>query len=195
MFTIRGQLVSFFTRDDLHRPWRPLPSCYLRERHEKNLLLAAGVSVLSLSAQAEQFWADNSFSLLYGDNYKMVPAGESTKATVMTLEHVSGHSWGGMFFFIDRVNSGEGAYDETYGELSPSISLAKFDGFVKGINAAFTYEVQQPAMPKVRALSVRITYLAGVGRGSGHSGADYFSATVYRSKNNNQVLIPFTTTS
>ena len=151
---------------------------------KKNLLLAAGVSVLSLSAQAEQFWADNSFSLLYGDNYKMVPAGESTKATVLTLEHVSGHSWGGMFFFIDRVNSGEGAYDETYGELSPSISLAKFDGFVKGINAAFTYEFSTSYTEGQGSFS-QDNYLAGVGVDLAIPGADYFSATVYRSKNNN----------
>ncbi|QQD25117.1 hypothetical protein GJQ55_11815 [Venatoribacter cucullus] len=154
---------------------------------KKNLLLAAGVSVLSLSAQAEQFWADNSFSLLYGDNYKMVPAGENTRATVMTLEHVSGHSWGGMFFFIDRVNSGEGAYDETYGELSPSISLAKFDGFVKGINAAFTYEFSSSttstASYPYNTFS-QDNYLAGVGVDLAIPGADYFSATVYRSKNN-----------
>src|SRR5690606_28903282 len=151
---------------------------------KKNLLLAAGVSVLSLSAQAEQFWADNSFSLLYGDNYKMVPEGESTKATVMTLEHVSGHSWGGMFFFIDRVNSGEGAYDETYGELSPSISLAKFDGFVKGINAAFTYEFSTSYTEGQGSFS-QDNYLAGVGVDLAIPGMDYFSATVYRSQNNN----------
>ena len=155
---------------------------------KKNLLLAAGVSVLSLSAQAEQFWADNSFSLLYGDNYKMVPEGESTKATVMTLEHVSGHSWGGMFFFIDRVNSGEGAYDETYGELSPSISLAKFDGFVKGINAAFTYEFstsKTETAPFTFDTFSQDNYLVGVGVDLAIPGMDYFSATVYRSQNNN----------
>lgn len=105
----------------------------------------------------------------------------------MTLEHVSGHSWGGMFFFIDRVNSGEGAYDETYGELSPSISLAKFDGFVKGINAAFTYEFSSSTTADVPApfnAFSQDNYLAGVGVDLAIPGMDYFSATVYRSKNN-----------
>ena len=155
---------------------------------KKALLTLAGSSVLAMSAQAEQFWADNSFSLLYGEDYKMVPVGENTRATVMTLEHVSGHSWGGMFFFIDRVNSGEGAYDETYGEVSPTFSLAKFDGFVKGVNAAFTYEFSSSTTSTAPApfnTFSQDNYLAGVGVDLAIPGMDYFSATVYRAQNNN----------
>src|SRR5690606_14346284 len=79
------------------------------------------------------------------------------------------------------------AYDETYGELSPSISLAKFDGFVKGINAAFTYEFSSSTTetaPFTFAGFSQDNYLAGVGVDLAIPGADYFSATVYRSKNN-----------
>lgn len=148
-------------------------------------LLLLSASVLTLPAQAEQYWADNSFSLLYGDDYKMVPANDDTRATVLTLEHVSGHSWGGMFFFIDRVNAGEGAYDETYGEVSPSISLAKWDGFVKGVNAAFTYEFSSSTDKASNGYFSQDNYLAGVGVDLAIPGMDYFSATVYRSQNNN----------
>jgi nucleoside-specific outer membrane channel protein Tsx len=102
---------------------------------KKTLLTLAAVSTLSMSAQAEQLWADNSVSVLYGSDYEF-NVDEDT--TTLTLEHVSGHSWGGLFYFVDRHNGGD--YKETYGEFSPTFNLTKMEGMVTGINLAYTYE-------------------------------------------------------
>ena len=101
---------------------------------KKTLLTLAGATLLSMSAQAEQFWADNSISVLQGSDYEFT----DTKVTTTTLEHVSGHSWGGVFLFVDRHNSTN--HNETYAEVSPKFTLVKMDGIVSSINAAFTYE-------------------------------------------------------
>ena len=49
--------------------------------------------------QAETYFTDTSVSVLYGSDYELVEDGELTTAT---LEHVSAHDWGGVFFFVDR---------------------------------------------------------------------------------------------
>lgn len=102
---------------------------------KKTLLALAGASLLSASVQAEQFWADTSLSLLYGSDYEFL---EDEDLTTLTLEHVSGHSWGGLFLFVDR-HAGAG-FSETYGEISPTFTLAKMDGMVSAVNLAYTYE-------------------------------------------------------
>jgi nucleoside-specific outer membrane channel protein Tsx len=102
---------------------------------KKTLLTLAVASALSVSAQAEQFWADNSVSYLYGSSYE--GTADDTYSTV-TLEHASGHSWGGLFYFVDIDKSG--AVDNTYSEFSPTYTLAKMDGFVTSVSAAYTME-------------------------------------------------------
>jgi hypothetical protein len=75
-------------------------------------------------------------TVLYGSDYDF---NKDVNTTTLTLEHVSGHSWGKLFYFIDRHNGW--AFSKTYAEFSPTYSLAKMDdGFISGINAAFTYE-------------------------------------------------------
>lgn len=147
---------------------------------KKTLLTLAGASVLSMSAQAEQFWADNSVSLLYGEDYGLVP--EET-LTTMTLEHVSGHSWGGLFFFVDRhVGEDDDAgtqFKETYGEFSPKFTLVKMDGFVQAVNAAFTYEFGSTS----GATGQQDNYLYGVGVDLAVPGLNYFGATYYYADN------------
>jgi len=155
---------------------------------KKTLLTLAGASVLSMSAQAEQFWADNSVSLLQGSDYKMVDSAEETATlTTMTLEHVSGHSWGGLFFFIDRhvgekVTGFDGVskvdYKETYGEFSPKFTLVKMDGFVQAVNAAFTYEFGSTS----KGVNMD-NYLYGVGVDLAVPGLNYFGATYYYADN------------
>ena len=149
---------------------------------KKTLLTLASASVLSMSAQAEQFWADNSVSVLYGEEYALVP--EDT-LTTMTLEHVSGHSWGGLFFFVDRhvgeddPNNGNNQFKETYGEFSPKFDLMKMDGFVKGVNAAFTYEFGSTSS----ANGQQDNYLYGVGVDLAVPGLNYFGATYFYADN------------
>jgi len=154
---------------------------------KKTLLTLAGATVLSMSAQAEQFWADNSISVLQGSDYEFT----DTKVTTTTLEHVSGHSWGGVFLFVDRHNSAN--HNETYAEVSPKFTLAKMDGFVSSINAAFTYEYG--AIDNQFFSASFDNYLYGVGADLKIPGLNFASATFYRAFNeaddDNQITLTY----
>jgi nucleoside-specific outer membrane channel protein Tsx len=108
---------------------------------KKTLLTLAAVTAFSMSAQAEQFWADNSISYLNGSSYIepfFADATTDVSYSTITIEHVSGHSWGGLFYFVD-MHSGDG-FDDTYVELSPKYTLAKMEGTVTAVNALYTLE-------------------------------------------------------
>ena len=139
---------------------------------KKSLLTLAVASALSVSAQAEQFWADNSLSVLYGSDYEF-NVDEDT--TTMTLEHVSGHSWGGLFYFVDRHNGG--GYNETYGELSPKFTLSKMDGVISGVNVVYTYEFGQNPFGGFD------NHLIGAGVDLKAPNMDYLSVNLYRALN------------
>lgn len=145
---------------------------------KKSLLTLAAVSALSVSAQAEQFWADNSVSVLYGSDYEFNKdaSDDGVATTTMTFEHVSGHSWGGLFFFMDRHNGGD--FSETYSEFSPTYNLAKMDGFVSGVNAAFTYE--STSASNGQHLD---NFLFGLGADLKVPGLDFANATVFYADN------------
>mgnify|MGYP000349315018 FL=1 len=143
---------------------------------KKTLLTLAGATLLSMSAQAEQFWADNSISVLNGSNYTNAFSGADEEFTTMTLEHVSGHSWGGVFLFMDRHN---GDATETYIEVSPKATLAKLDGVVSNINVAMTYENGSSQFANFD------NYLYGVGADLKIPGMNFASATLYRAFNDN----------
>ncbi len=105
------------------------------------LVAIAALGAMS-SAQAKVLFTDTSISALYGTDYELVP--QETLTTV-TLEHASTHTWGGVFFFVDRHQGKENAagkeFKETYGELAPKLKLAKFDNsFIKQVNLAGQYE-------------------------------------------------------
>ncbi|WP_420589407.1 hypothetical protein [Bacterioplanoides sp.] len=153
---------------------------------KKQLLTAAVIAAASAGVSAEQFWADNSFSALYGNQYTMTPDNTSTdnELTTLTLEHVSGHSWGGVFFFVDR-HVGEDEFRETYGEVSPKFTLTSFeDSIVKNINAAFTYEFGTSAKGGANAFS-QDNYLYGIGADLAIPGMDFASVTYYYAQRNN----------
>lgn len=141
---------------------------------KKTLLTLVAASALSVSAQAEQFWADNSVSVLYGSDYEF---NKDVDTTTFTFEHASGHSWGGLFFFMDRHNGG--TFSETYSEFSPTYNIAKMDGFVTGINAAFTYE-----STTVRGGQNLDNFLVGVGADLKVPGLNFANATVFYADNN-----------
>lgn len=150
-------------------------------------LAAALTPMLAAPAAAEQYWIDNSFSFLYGGNYKMVPAGRDSEARTLTIEHASGHSWGKLFMFIDRIQETDGDYRETYGEVSPTVYLKQFDtGLVKSINAAFMYEFGSSTTkaPNPDKFS-QDNYLAGVSLSLNIPGMDFFDAGIYHAWNNN----------
>ena len=120
----------------------------LKFKSIKKPLTCALVAIAALgamsSSQAKQLFGGTSISALYGTDYELVP--EET-LTTMTLEHASTHTWGGVFFFVDRhqgkedPNNGGREFKETYGELAPKLKLATFDNsFIKQVNLAGQYE-------------------------------------------------------
>jgi nucleoside-specific outer membrane channel protein Tsx len=95
----------------------------------KKLALSAAVAAASISgaAQAEMFWSDNSISYLQGSNYKLPLSEDDGKSDesryVVTIEHASGHSWGDVFFFMDRSQSLDGTEEsEIYSEVGARLS-------------------------------------------------------------------------
>ena len=105
------------------------------------LVAIAALGAMS-SSQAKMLFGDTSISALYGTDYELVP---DETLTTMTLEHASTHTWGGVFFFVDRHQGKENAsgkeFKETYGELAPKLKLATFDNsFIKQVNLAGQYE-------------------------------------------------------
>ncbi len=143
---------------------------------KKILLTLLAATTLSMSAQAEQLWADNSISILNGASYMEPFAGgavdDEYSYTTLTLEHASGHSWGGLFYFVDR-HSGEG-FNDTYIEFSPTYNLTKMDGMVTGVNAAFTLESGASGFDN---------YLFGVGVDLKVPSMNYVSVTFFRALN------------
>ncbi len=146
---------------------------------KKTLLTLAVASALSVSAQAEQFWSDNSLSVLQGSDYEFNKDNKESNLTTMTLEHVSGHSWGNVFAFVDRHVAGD--FQETYAEITPSFTLAKMDGVVSSVNAVITYE---SGSTKGAGFDVsQDNYLYGVGTDLKIPGMDFAGATLYYAAN------------
>jgi nucleoside-specific outer membrane channel protein Tsx len=145
---------------------------------KKTLLTMASAALLSTSVQAEQYWADNSVSILNGSSYIEPFANggapdpdNEISYTTLTLEHVSGHSWGGLFYFVDR-HSGEG-FTDTYIEFSPTYTLAKMDGAVSSVSAAYTLE----------SGGGFDNHLFGASVGLSVPGMDYLNVNLYRAIN------------
>ena len=135
------------------------------------------------SANAKMLFGDTSITGLYGSDYELVPD-ETLK--VMTLAHASTHTWGGVFFFVDRLQGEENAagkdFRETYGELAPKYKLAKFDNsFIKQVNLAGQYEFGSNS----NGFS-QDNYLVGIGADLNIpiDGMKYASASVYHAFNN-----------
>lgn len=90
----------------------------------------------SATAIGETIWKDFRITYLQGNNYLV----GDNKREIWTFEHASKSTWGDTFLFIDRTNSSEqGA--STYGEFSPRIKVANFDGFIKALYIAPSVEM------------------------------------------------------
>lgn len=138
----------------------------------KALSFSAVAAAVSAPAQAEQFWADNSATVLYGSGYELM-----ADATTLTIEHVSGHSWGDAFFFVDHHQAEDG-FSETYAELSPRFKLKELNmGVVTNVYAAYTYEFNN------HSFGGQNNHLMGVGVDLKVPGAAFFQANVYRADN------------
>ncbi|MES1964303.1 DUF5020 family protein [Psychrobacter sp. AH5] len=147
--------------------------------------LVATLSLAAISnAQAKVLFSDTSVSLLYGEDYELAKDGE---LTTLTLEHASTHTWGGVFFFVDRL---QGASDneksrakDIYGELAPKFKVATFDdSFIKQVNFATQYEFGSNSSGFSQD-----NYMIGVGADLDVPipGMKYASASLYHVFNNN----------
>ncbi|GLQ32563.1 outer membrane protein OmpK [Litoribrevibacter albus] len=156
----------------------------------KTLPLAAAIaagSMMAANAQAEMFWSDNSITLLYGSDYEIT----DEDMTTITLEHVSGHNWGDVFLFVDRHNGSNNEYKETYGEISPRISIGNLVGSklefgpVTDVFLAGTYEFGTAEDNSGFSFS-QDNYLYGIGLDWNLPGFKFFQTNFYYA-NNEQV--------
>ena len=138
---------------------------------KKTLLTLAAASALSVSAQAEQFWADNSVSVLHGTGYHALFGDDDQEFTTVTLEHVSGHSWGGLFYFMDHHAGTDN--NSTYFEISPKYTVAKMEGAVSAVNLAYTMESGGDTT----------NHLFGLGADLKIPGMDFSSVTFFQAYN------------
>lgn len=151
-------------------------------------LSTALLAVISLGAvsnsHAKVLFSDTSLSVLYGDDYELVEDGE---LTTITLEHASAHTWGGIFFFVDRhqgaKDSDNNKFKETYGEFAPKFKLQTFDdSFIKQVNLAAQYEFGSNSTGFSQD-----NYLVGVGADLNVPipGMKYASASLFHAFNDN----------
>ncbi|WP_221796596.1 DUF5020 family protein [Oceanobacter mangrovi] len=151
------------------------------------LALAVAAAAIVPAAHAERYFADNSISVLMGGDFKIESEdwpqnNDDHGLTTYTVEHVSGYSWGGLFFFMDR-DQGDDNFTASYSEFSPKFFLTKFDNsIIKNINLAFTVESGSNSSGFSQD-----NYLFGIGADLAIPGMNYASATVYRAKNDNDV--------
>ncbi len=169
-------------------PTQATKSSFKRNFSISKPTIAALVATLILtsmsSAQAKMLFTDTSLTGLYGNDYELAKDGE---LTTLTLEHASTHTWGGVFFFVDRL---QGASDDEksrakdiYGELAPKFKVATFDNsFVKQVNFATQYEFGSNSSGFSQD-----NYLVGVGVDLNVPipNMKYASASLYHAFNNN----------
>ncbi len=145
---------------------------------KKIILTLIGTITLSMSVQAEQFWADNSISLLTGSMYAepndFSDLDKEYSYSTVTLEHVSGHSWGGLFYFVDHHSGSDNT--SSYIEISPNYCLKKMEGMVSSVNLAYTLETGGPTD----------NHLFGAGVDLKVPGMDYLGVTFYRAMNDGE---------
>ena len=161
-------------------------------------LVVAAASFTTFNVNAEMFWSDNSISLLKNTSEYEVNTHEDV--TTITLEHASGHNWGDLFFFADRLDykedSSNVAAKETYSELAPRLSLSyAFDskmefGFISDVFLATTWEHStfdsKPIVFPGGSIDIDNSfdnYLVGVGANLTVPGFAYFNVNVYQANN------------
>lgn len=152
-------------------------------------VMLAGASLMTFNAQAEMFWSDNSISVL--KNTSEYEINKQEDVVTVTLEHASGHNWGDLFFFADRLDYKEGGSyseaQETYSELSPRLSLSyatgsKMEfGIISDVFIATTWEHDSFTSPGFN--NSFDNYLVGVGVDLKLPGFAFFNANLYQANN------------
>ena len=173
------------------------------------LLLGVAALLVALTppppASAKVIWQDFSLSLLAGSNYdkQKLSSGIQTQSThrnVVTLEHASGHTWGGTFLFVDRLMSRDSDYpnDAMYGEFSINPTMTKPGGFVKEVYAATQWEFGSGDNGRPNPIGTNSSnatdgnsfnnFLLGVGMNLAVPKASFFNVVFYRRFNDDQIL-------
>jgi nucleoside-specific outer membrane channel protein Tsx len=126
-------------------------------------------------------WQDNSLTYLFGDKYKLDPAGQQT----LTFEHASGWAFGDLFIFTDGIyfngdRDSKGNRASFYGEVAPRLSAGKILDkdlsvlFIKDWLLAGCYEFGENSDENV---------LIGAGVDLDIPGFDFFQLNLYRRYN------------
>jgi len=134
-------------------------------------LIVLCILLSSHTLVAEQLWSNNSLTLLHGNDYKV----GDNKKTVFTGEHASGHTWGDVFAFVDRLRHHNDSKHETYGEFGASYTLFKPQhDFIKETYLAGQWEFASQSSNQTN------NYLAGVGMNLNVPGTKFFKVNLYR---------------
>ncbi len=75
-------------------------------------------------------WSSTEVQVLHGRHFHEPGNLAATGKTTLTLSHASGHAWGGLFLFVDRLrsDSSDARAEEFYGEAYLNPSLGKLLG-------------------------------------------------------------------
>ncbi|MCU7837650.1 MAG: hypothetical protein KZQ83_20720 [gamma proteobacterium symbiont of Taylorina sp.] len=145
-----------------------------------SLVFAVLLFGLSGGVSADPVWQSNSAFLLHGSGYEV----DTDEQSTLTLEHVSGWSFGDLFAFVDLTQyHGSDQGDGVYGEFSPRLSLGKISekdlsiGFIKDILLASTFEFGKGDVE---------SFLIGPGFDLALPGFNYFQLNIFHrfTKNN-----------
>lgn len=89
----------------------------------KQLGLATALMSATALVQAKPVWQDFSVTGLYGENYEVVDAQQTT----LTVEYAAKLKNADVFFFMDHLRGGDDQ-KSTYFELAPRLSLGEISG-------------------------------------------------------------------
>ena len=130
------------------------------------------LALFSFTSLADTYWNGFSVSYLSGSDYQVGPS----ERKLVTLEYVSGESWGDQFFFIDRTLSPSDSIS-SYFEWSPRFKVVDFgkESFFQHLSIATTLE-SGPGFNNI---------LLGVGTNLAVPGFNYLGLNLYRAKNDN----------
>ncbi|TKB58722.1 outer membrane protein OmpK [Ferrimonas aestuarii] len=143
-------------------------------------LSLAALALLPTFANAEIYWTDQSLSLLYGDNFEVDPAEQTT----LTFETAGGWSYGDWFAFYDHVVFRDAQPNEletaNYAEIGTRFSAGKIFGKdlslgpITDVSLALQYETGDAAAE---------TFLYGVGTDWKVPGFTFLSVNLYKRSN------------
>lgn len=154
-----------------------------------SILTSCIIILTSFSTVGETLWTSNSISYL--KNLSDFEVLTNDKINVFTFEHASGHNWGDVFVFADRIDaskdSNNPAHKETYGEFNARLSLDYALGLridnslIKDSYLASTWEFSTVSKPEFS--NGFDNYLLGVGIGWNFPAFKFFNTNLYIANN------------